>query len=230
MQERYSRNAKTLSADEQSILSASAVCIAGLGGLGGSVAEMLARTGIGSLILVDGDVFETSNLNRQLLCTEDVLGQSKAAVAKNRIHLVNSSVRVKAIDTFLTPENAPDFLKGADLIVDCLDSIPARFELENAARAMAVPLVSGAVAGTCGQVTTIFPEDMGLKLVYGPADTIPPHGAEATLGTLSFSALLVAAIQASEAVKVLLGRGEPLRNSLVIIDLMSGDFQTVSLL
>jgi len=230
MQERYSRNYNTLTRDEQIRLKRSRVCIVGLGGLGGSVAEMLARTGIGSLVLVDGDCFESSNLNRQILCTEKLMGVSKARAARERIKEINSSVDVKAVQAVFDLDNGEQFLENADLAIDCLDSVSDRFLLQEVTKSIGIPLVSGAIAGTCGQVTTIFPEDTGMELIYGKKEAERSPGAEILTGNLSYCALCVASIQSSETVKVLLDRGELLRNRLFIVDLMTNSFDIIGLI
>lgn len=220
----------TISRLEQSRLSKRTVCVIGLGGLGGAVTEMLARIGIGSLILVDGDRFEVSNLNRQLLSTEDEMGRLKAEVAGERIRQINSEIKGVQYPVFLTPENTGKILKGCDLVVDCLDTIKDRFILQDAARNVGIPLVSGAIAGTSGQVITIFPEDAGFERVYGNRKSgVERKGVEDILGNLSFCAMFIASMQASETVKVLLGRGELLRNRLFIADLMSNTYEVIDL-
>lgn len=227
--ERYRRNFNTLSRDEQTVLSKSRVAVIGLGGLGGGVVEMLARIGVGTLVLVDGDAFEISNLNRQILATENLVGHSKAGAACARVRAINTSVQVTACHDFLNYENADATIKGCDLVIDCLDSIETRFLLEDACKRAKIPLVSGAIAGTLGQVITIFPQDTGLTLIYGDRSSPRADGVEEEMGNLSYTAMLVAAIESSEAVKVLLNRGERLRNRLLIIDLMTLSFDTVEL-
>lgn len=228
VQKRYQRNVSTLSVTEQERLGACRVAVIGLGGLGGGVCELLARIGIGDLVLVDGDCFDETNLNRQLLSTETLVGMSKARAARSRIEAVNSQVRVTAIEDFLTPENSRSILEECDLVVDCLDSITARFLLSGAAKEMGIPMVSGAIAGTFGQVTVLFPEDPGLERIYGDTSG-SGRGIEQELGNLSYTALFVASIQASETVKVLLNRGNCLRNRLLIVDLMALSFDIIEL-
>jgi molybdopterin/thiamine biosynthesis adenylyltransferase len=101
--------------------------------------------------------------------------------------------------------------------------------LEDACKRAKIPLVSGAIAGTLGQVTTIFPQDPGLTLVYGDQTSPRSDGVEQEMGTLAYTAMFIAAIEASEAIKVLLNRGELLRNRLLIIDLMALSFDMVEL-
>ncbi|MBF0469209.1 MAG: ThiF family adenylyltransferase, partial [Desulfamplus sp.] len=116
-----------------------------------------------------------------------------------------------------------------DVVVDCLDSIDDRFMIQKAARKASIPLVSGAIAGTSGQVTTIFPQDKGFELIYGNNYEKNLKGIETRVGNLSFCALFVASIQASEVIKLLLNRGEVLRNKIFIADLMSNSYEIMDL-
>jgi molybdopterin-synthase adenylyltransferase len=227
--ERYARNMGTFSGRDQIVLFGSRVCIVGLGGLGGAVTEILARLGIGALTLVDGDVFEDSNLNRQLLSTLETLGDSKATTAGSRVRKINPSVQTRIHDVFLDVRNAARLIEGADVVVDCLDNLKTRFVLEKAAKAAEIPLVSAAIAGTYGQVTTIFPEDQGLVLIYGPEDQVPAKCAEAALGTLPYTAMMMASMECSEITKILLKRGSLLRNRLLVIDLMDNAIEVLAL-
>ena len=226
---RYARNFKAFSLEDQARLLRSRVAVVGLGGLGGGVVEILARTGVGSLILIDGDVFDETNLNRQLLCSHDLLGISKAEAGARRVAEINGSVEVVVHRHFLDRRNAAELLSGADAVVDCLDSVSARFAVEQAAKKLKIPMISAAVAGSSGQLTVIFPEDDGLSLIYGSPETAPPKGAEQSLGCLSHGVALLSSLECSEAVKVLLGRGQVLRNRLLLIDLDTNTFETMRL-
>ena len=223
--ERFLRNAKALSAEEQAVLLDSRE---GLGGLGGTVVEVLTRIGVGALTLIDGDCFEESNLNRQLFSTVETLGAGKAEEAGRRVRAVNPAVDLTIHGDFFTPEDAGLF-DGADLVVDCLDTITARFKLESAAKAASKPLVSAAVAGASGHVTTVFPEDPGLATIYGQPGESAQKGSEAELGCLPQAVVLLASMEASEAIKVLLGRGALLRNRLLLVDLFHNTFETIEL-
>ena len=228
--ERYVRNRQTLSAADQQLLLKARVCIVGLGGLGGFVTEMLARIGVGALTLVDGDLFEDSNLNRQLLSSENRIGESKAAAAADRVRAVNSAVAVTVCAEYLDASNAGRLLQGQNLVIDCLDNIQTRFVLEQAARCAVIPLVSAAVAGTTGQVTAVFPEDPGLRLIYGEPQTFAqPKGAETTLGTPPPIVALIASIEVSQTVKILLGHSNILRNRLLFVDLDENVFELLQL-
>lgn len=227
--ERYSRNQKALSCAEQLLLLQARVAIIGLGGLGGAVVEMLSRLGIGHLTLVDGDVFDESNLNRQLLSSPKLLGCKKAEVAAARVAEINAAVTTRVITQFLGAANGGDILQHVDLAIDCLDNIPSRFILETACRQATIPLVSAAIAGWSGQATVIFPGDAGLRQFYGPAEQAPRKGIEAALGTLPFAAVHLATVQCAEAATILLGRTSPLRHSLLLSDLSDHQSEVVAL-
>ncbi len=227
--DRYNRNFNTLSPEEQKRLGESKVLVLGLGGLGGGVCEMLARVGVGKLTLVDGDTFETSNLNRQLLSQEHLIGRPKAVAAKDRIAAVNSEVTVTCIEKTLNESNLYESIKNQHIVVDCLDSISTRFKLQDAARQASIPIVSGAIAGVTGQVTTIFPEDKGYELIYGKNGREQSNGVETRTGNIAYCALFVAAIQSSECIKVILNRGDILRNKLLIAELWTNTFEVMDL-
>lgn len=227
--ERYARNMKMFSAEDQIALLQSRVSVVGLGGLGGVVVEVLARIGIGTLHLIDGDIFEDSNLNRQFLSTYNLLSTSKAAAALERVADINSSIVVRPYGEHLVEENAVMLIRQSDVVVDCLDNLNTRFVLERAAKKIGSPLVSAAVAGASGHVTSIFPEDQGLELIYGSQDGTMQHGAEASLGCLPQAVALLASIETSEVVKILLGKGSVLRNKLFVVDLIDNTLEILSL-
>ncbi|MCD4677824.1 MAG: HesA/MoeB/ThiF family protein [Desulfobacula sp.] len=227
--ERYDRNFNTLSPGEQKTLGVSKVAVIGLGGLGGSVCEMMARIGVGHLTLIDGDIFEASNLNRQLLSQEHLIGIPKAKAAKKRVNAVNSEVIVKHLVEYIDESNMFERIKDADVVMDCLDSIDTRFKLQDAAKKASIPIVSGAIAGVTGQVTSIFPGDKGYGLIYGEKSRKQSKGVETRTGNMAYCALFVAALQSSECVKILLDRGEILRNKLLIAELWTNTFEVVDL-
>lgn len=228
--ERYVRNMKSFSPSDQATLLRSRASIVGLGGLGGTVTEILARLGIGTLNLIDGDVFEESNLNRQYLCRESLISTPKADAAAKRVEEINSSVTVIHHLKYLNEDNASGIIENSDVVIDCLDSLSGRFILEKASKKAGYRLVSAAVAGNYGQITTIFPEDPGLRLIYGDADKAPDKGAETSLGALSHTVSLIAALECSEAIKILLKNGSLLRNRLLVVDLADNSFETMQLI
>ncbi len=223
MEERFIRNIPALSEQEQTLLRQRRVCVVGCGGLGGYLIEYMARVGVGALTVIDGDRFETSNLNRQLLSSAAALGTSKAEAAARRIAEIDSGIRVRAEAVFFTPENADVLLDGADLALDALDSGDARKALSDACRMRRIPLVHGAIQGWNAQVAVCMPD--------GPAPELlcPPGMQSIDKSCLSFTPALCAAIQAAEAVKLLIGRAPSLKSRLLFADLRDMEFETIEL-
>jgi molybdopterin-synthase adenylyltransferase len=227
--ERYARNMKMYSLEDQTALLRASVSIVGLGGLGGGVTEILARIGIGTLHLIDGDHFEDSNLNRQFLSGMNRLSVSKAQAAMERVGEINPSITVHHHREFLTEKTGDRLLGRPDVLVDCLDSLYTRLVLEKFAKKIKTPMVSAAVAGGSGHVTVIFPDDPGLKMIYG--DKVDPSmkGAEASLGCLPQAVTLLSSIECSEVVKIILKKGTLSRNQLIVVDLLDNSFETLQL-
>lgn len=224
--DRYLRNMKSLSTADQIRLLASTVCVVGLGGLGGLVTETLARMGIGRFLLVDGDRFEAHNLNRQLFSGTGSIGMPKAEAALARVKTINPGLDVTATVAYLTPDNADALVASSDLVVDCLDNIKSRFTLESAAKRAGVPMVSAAIAGISGHVTTIFPDDPGLENIYGPEKQLQiTKGAELQLGCLAPGVNLIASLECAEVLKILLQKEKTLKNGLLAVDLADYTFE-----
>lgn len=221
LKERYNRNMNTLSQEENDKLKEFKVCVVGCGGLGGYVIEQLGRLGIGEITAVDGDVFDATNLNRQLLSTETDIGQSKALTACKRMAKVNSEIKVTPVYGFLTEDNCEEIIKEHDIVVDALDNMTARRLLEKTCEKLNLPMVHGAIAGWYGQVSTILPGDRTLEKIY-PSDS--NKGAEVQLGNPSFTPGLVASIEVSEVIKVLLCKGNILSKKLLTIDLLMHEY------
>ncbi len=227
--QRYLRNLGTIGLEGQARLLRSTVAVVGLGGLGGYITEALARVGVGRLILIDGDVFEEHNLNRQLLSSEAGLGASKARAARQRVGRINSAVEVIEHPVTLTRENLPRLLEGAQVVADALDRLPTRLILQEGAQAQGIPMVHGSIAGFLGQVMTIFPGDPGLRGLYGEPSQLPEQGLETRLGTPAATPMAVAAWESQEVVKILLGQGELLRNRLLLLDMEAGTVEVLQL-
>jgi molybdopterin/thiamine biosynthesis adenylyltransferase len=227
MLDRYKRNVKTLSKAENEKLKDFRVCVIGCGGLGGYNIEMLGRLGIGHITAVDGDVFDETNLNRQLLSDESSLGMSKADKAVKRMEVVNSGIEVISIKEMFTEKNGREILEGHDVVVDSLDSIKSRMLLQQLCEELEIPLVHGAIAGWYGQVCTILPGDRTLNFIY--RDRNENKGVERELGNPSFTPAQVSSIQVSEVVKLLIGRGELLRNKILFIDMLNQEYDIVEL-
>lgn len=223
---RYLRNHDAISEAEQVILAQKRVLVVGCGGLGGYAIECLARIGVGHLRVVDGDVFDETNLNRQLLSSSMNLGRPKTLAAQQRVMAVNPLVEVEAFQTLLIAENAVPLLDGCDVAVDALDNIPSRLVLQQAAKTAGIPLVHGAVAGWIGQVCVVQPGQELLNSLY-PA-SMDTQGEEQETGTLSFTAALTASWQAAETVKLLLGK-PGLDGEILELDLLNSSFVKIKL-
>lgn len=213
---RYIRNVPAMSPKECDSLFDKRVCIIGCGGIGGHIAELLARTGIRYITVVDYDVFSEDNLNRQLFSTEHNLGTMKAIAARDRIQAINSAVTVQPVPEALTEENAVSILKGHDVAVDALDNISSRLILAKHCQQLSIPLVHGAVDGWCGQVTSILPGDDTLKLIYQNTSD-----SEADYGCLACTVALTASLQCAQVIKLLTGRGNVLSKLLFQFDLLN---------
>ncbi len=216
---RYTRNIPALTKEECALLAEKKVCVIGCGGLGGSILEYLSRIGVGMITAVDGDVFDETNLNRQLLSSEQVIGKSKAQTAVKRIRQVNHLIRAFAVEAFLTEENAESIIGGHDLVIDALDSPGARVILAAACRRLGITMIHGAISGWCGQVAVVPPESRLIDVLYAGA---PAAGDSPS--TLAFTPSLCASIEVAEAVKYLCGRKTDLIENMLFFDLQSNSF------
>ena len=223
MEKRYERNIPSVTPEEQAALADRRVLVVGCGGLGGYIIEYLVRMGVGELTVVDGDVFEPGNLNRQLLSGEDTMGRSKAEAAAARAKNVNPLVRVTPVAAFLTDENADGLAAGQDLVMDALDNVPARLLLEDACARQGVTIVHGAIQGWMVQAAVAPPGAGVLHRIYGE----PFEPGSRT--SLPFPPAFCAAVQAAEAVRLLCGRPSVLKGGLLLADLRSMEWEITAL-
>ena len=221
MEERYTRNIPAVSEEDMAKLRKSHVLVAGCGGLGGFIIEYLARMGVGTITAVDGDVFCESNLNRQILSTANTMGVSKALAAAARVREINPGVTVRAVPEYLTRDNAAGLMAGADLVMDALDSVPARFVLEEAAADAGLAIVHGAICGWDLQVMLVTPGSGKLRRLY-PEDASP-----SSKTSLPFTPAACAALQAAMAVRYLCGRSADTDGDLLVGSLMDFSFDLI---
>ncbi|MBP3684961.1 MAG: ThiF family adenylyltransferase [Oscillospiraceae bacterium] len=220
MEPRYVRNMPALTEAECELLKQKRVLVVGCGGLGGHIIDQLARIGVGFLRVVDGDVFEASNLNRQLLSCVPLLGVSKAKAAADQIARVNPDVTVDAAETFLTENNAEALLEGCHIVVDALDNIQSRKILAAACEKKNIPYIYGAIQGWVAQAAISVPGD---RLI----DTLYPEEIEITdKSVLSFTPALCASMQTALCVKWLLGRSVE-TGTVYYFDLLNQEFETI---
>ncbi len=213
---RYSRQKELVNQDS---LRRATVLVAGVGGLGGFSSVLLAMAGVGRLIIVDRDVVEESNLNRQILYTAEDIGRKKAVIARERLERINPEVEVVAMDGDITEVSSlPDF----HIAVDGLDNMESRFLLEEICLERGVPYVFGAVEGYMGMVTFIDSSTRRIRDFMSGK----PRNAPQVIGA---AASMTASIQVMEVLKYLSGRGDLLRNRLLIYDGLSSNFTEVRL-
>jgi len=229
--ERYQRSTGTVGIEGQIKLLKATVGVVGAGGLGGFVLELLARMGVGRLLVVDDDVFSDSNLNRQLLAHEKNLDFPKAGAAEKRISEINGAVAVKAYCRRGDSSNLPQLFEGCDLVIDCLDNLSSRYDLEEACRKLNVIMIHGAIAGFMGQMAVIRPGKPLLESIYGSrSEKAADQGAEVTLGNPATTPAMLASWQANEALKILAGLEDVLPdNIMLMIDLQSGHLHRVEI-
>lgn len=220
MEPRYERNIPALTEAECLSLGEKKVLVVGCGGLGGHIIDQLARIGVGTLRVVDGDVFEESNLNRQLLSTVPLLGVNKARAAAGHIACVNPGITAEAVEEFLTESNAAALVDGCDAVLDALDSIPSRKILASACETAGIPYVYGAIQGWVAQAAVSMPGDRLIEKLF-PADVFIRDKS-----VLSFTPALCAAMQVSLCVKLLTDR--PVETGkLLFHDLLHQEFEII---
>ncbi len=222
MKARYERNIDALTREECENLRKKRICIVGCGGLGGYILEEFLRIGVGGITVIDGDCFEETNLNRQLLSNEHVIGCSKAQAAREKAGIVNSDVEVTAVNTFLTVDNAEELLKNHDIIMDAVDNIPARKIMAKACKKLDIPLVYGAIQGWYAQVSLIKPGSPLLDILY------QDHVKLTNKSCLAFTPAVCASFQVAEAVKYLCGRECPLNGNVLYMDMLSMESEIIS--
>jgi len=205
------------------------VLIVGLGGLGSPVAMYLAAAGIGTLVLADFDAVDLSNLQRQLLHTSERIGMTKVDSAIRTLTAINPEVHLEGIKGSLTEANLGQVVAGVDLVVDACDNFATRFAVNAACFAARVPLVSGAAIRTEGQVAVFSGQPGGpcYQCLY-PRDAGMDETCSAN-GVLAPVVGIIGSIQATEAIKVLAGLGEPLYGRLLLLDALAMEWRAVRL-
>ena len=220
MDGRYARNIPALTKSECEALRQKRILVVGCGGLGGHIIDQLARIGVGFLRVVDGDVFETSNINRQLLSSVPLLGISKAKAAADHIARVNPDVAAEAVEEFLTKDNAAALIAGCDVVMDALDNIESRKLLSAACEQANIPYIYGAIQGWVAQAAISMPGDQLINTLY-------PEEIEITdKSVLSFTPALCASMQTALCVKWLLGRSVE-TGTIYYFDLLNQEFETI---
>ncbi len=219
--ERYSRHflLPEIGQDGQTKLLDAKVLALGAGGLGSPVALYLAAAGVGTLGIVDDDVVDLSNLQRQVIHTTQTLGTPKVDSAEAAIHALNPDVNVVKYKTRLDASNIMEIIEGYDVIVDGVDNFPTRYLLNDASVRLKIPVVSAAILGFEGQLSVFSPyEGPCYRCLFPeppPAELAPSCGANGVLGVLPGTMGL---LQATEVIKLITGAGDPLIGRLLMYD------------
>lgn len=222
--ERYLRNMNAVSRLMQKRLLQSRIAQVGLGGLGGILLELFARSGIGRIWAADGDQFEESNLNRQLLSTPENLGTLKSEAARRHCENLNPSVEITTSNEFLTTATLPSFVASGEVVVDALGGLDTRAALQKAATQNNVPLVTGALAGWTGYASVVMPGESGPSDIMGI-----DNAAEETLGCPASSVTFFASLMATEAINIMTSGKSSLAGKMLVVDLKAMSFDLVTL-
>lgn len=222
--ERYARQLLLFGDAGQEKLQAARVVVAGAGGLGSPVSLCLAAAGIGTIRIIDCDVVERSNLNRQILHAEADIGRDKVLSAADTLSALNPGIRVEPVRAEISGGNVASLVAGFDVIVDALDTIGARQHLNRAALRNGVPLVHGAVRGFFGQVTTVVPGKTGCL-----GCLLPREAEREVCPVIGTTPAVIGAIQAAEVVRFLIGEGELLTDRLLLYEGIRAEFSEITL-
>jgi molybdopterin/thiamine biosynthesis adenylyltransferase/rhodanese-related sulfurtransferase len=205
----------------------SKVLLLGAGGLGSPAALYLAAAGVGTLGIIDMDVVDASNLQRQVLHNMDRVGERKVDSAKKTLTAMNPDVNVVTYDTRLGADNILDIIEGYDVIVDGTDNFPTRYLVNDASLLKRIPVVHGSIFRFEGQITVFKPYDgpcYRCLIPEPPPPELAPSCAEA--GVLGVLPGIIGSLQAMEAIKLLLGLGDPLVGRLLAYDALEETFRT----
>ncbi len=209
------------------------VLVVGAGGLGSPVLLYLAAAGVGTLGVIDDDKVDLSNLQRQIVHRTDAIGKPKVDSARETLATINPDVNVVAHNQRLNPGNALDLISGYDLVADGSDNFATRFLVNDACYFARVPLVSAAIARFDGQVSTFRAFEGDDKPCYRCLFREPPPPGQvptcAEAGVLGALCGMIGSIQATEVLKEILGIGEGLAQSLLIVDALTATFRKVSI-
>jgi len=229
--ERYSRHLimPEVAMEGQKKIKQASVLVVGAGGLGSPLISYLAAAGIGKLGIVDFDIIDYTNLQRQIIYSTDDVGRSKLEAAEERIKQINPAVEVETYNTRLTSDNALDIINGYDVVVDGTDNFPTRYLVNDACVLLGVPNVYGSIFRFEGQASIFGTEDGPCYRCLYPEPPPPglvPSCAEG--GVLGVLPGIVGTIQATETIKLILGQGEGLAGRLLLFDALKMKFREVA--
>lgn len=228
---RYARHLvlKEIGGPGQQALLSSKIAIVGAGGLGGPAGLYLAAAGVGYISIIDDDVVEASNLQRQVQFVTTDIGMEKATVMADTLDDLNPDITAKAHIGRLTAQNAQDLLVGHDIILDGVDDFASRYAINDAALALGIPLVSGALGRFDGQVSAFRSDRKGPCYRCLVPDIPPDAETCAQVGVVGALAGIMGSMMALETIKLITGAGEPLCGKVWIFDGLRAQARTISL-
>lgn len=216
--------------DGQARLLAGKVLIVGAGGLGSPVALYLAAAGVGTIGIADADEVELSNLQRQVLHSTADLGRPKVASTETRLQGINPHIDIRTYRSRLTADNARGILCDYDFIVDATDNFPSKFLIADACHFVHRPYSHGGISGFAGQTMTVKPAETACyRCVFDTPPPEDPPPSPAQKGVMGIVPGMIGTLQATEAIKFLLGVGKLLVNTLLIYDALHSSFRKVPL-
>lgn len=214
-----SRQMSIVTRSEQERFKNATIAVIGCGGIGGETIEMLARSGVGKLVLADMDKFDLSNLNRQTLASLNDVGLAKSEVGAEKVRLINPYTEVETYNEKVTQENIDEIIKDADIVIDAMDNVLTRVIISRAAKKKGIPFIHGAIHGTLGQISVFLPNS---EKTYEEMFNLPSKGKDLTddvLDELSNvtsgvppvigpTPNLIGCLEAIEAFKIITGVGK----------------------
>ena len=226
--ERYARHLvlREVGGPGQQALKSARIVLVGAGGLGAPASLYLAAAGVGHIRIIDPDVVDRSNLQRQVIYAEADLGTSKVTASARHLSDLNPNVTIDPVQARLDETNAAELLQGFDLVLDGTDDFATRFAVKGACVAHGIPLVSGAIGRWTGQVAVFGSQPCYRCLV----PEIPPDAETCSaVGVMGALAGVIGSMMALEAIKLITGAGQPLSSRLLIYDALSAEVRTVRL-
>jgi molybdopterin/thiamine biosynthesis adenylyltransferase len=229
---RYSRHIllSELGVDAQQRFARSRALVVGIGGLGNPVAQFLAAAGVGTLVLIDADRVDLTNLQRQILFDTEAVGRPKVEAAKARLAAVNPEVRVEVVGIRVGESELKPLAAAADIVLDCSDNFATRHAVNRACVAARKPLVSGAAIRFDGQIAVFDARDAAnpcYHCLFGQGDEFEETRC-ATMGVFAPLVGIVGATQAAEALKLLAPAGRSLAGRLLLVDALTMEWREVS--
>jgi sulfur-carrier protein adenylyltransferase/sulfurtransferase len=198
------------------------VAVIGAGGLGCPVLMYLVAAGVGEIKIIDFDVVEKKNLNRQVLYNESDIGLRKAEIATQKLLLNNPSVSITAHIEKLGQDNAFSLLNGIDIVVDCCDNLPGRISINEVTKRLSIPFVYGAVRRMEGQISVCnYKHGIGFEDIFSDMNVFEDEDNCSVTGIIGFASGIIGCLQAGEVIKIIIESEDVLKDEIIALDLLS---------